>query len=205
MDIATKNFLLIGLILLISSNSVSAQDRLFEFNLRGTLITSPSSYYNSSKSVYTGLGYSAEAQYFLKPRVAVGIYFSRSLGSVSNSDLIKDELYQSGGYEFLLYGLSGKITSHRNRPFQVYGTVRLMVMEGVYDYQNELGFSVGESGLTAGIGGGIILRITRSIGFNIVEINYNRYLSGFEFTQSEFSTSAFQVNSGIVYNFKERK
>lgn len=187
------------------SFSTEAQDRLVELSVRGTWLSSPSIF--SLDDYYTNLGYSIEALYFLKQKVAVGLYFSSSIDAadIGESYFFENEKELSGGFEFLQYGLVGKLSTNRSRLFQFYGALRLFYSEAVYDFENDFGFSIGEKGLAAGLGGGIILKISRSVGFNIVEVNYNKYLSSFEFTKSYYGSSSLQVRSGIVINLMERK
>lgn len=188
------------------AHAVAAQDQQIELGLKGTLLSSDLSYTESNS--YIGVGYSIDAHYYFNRKLAAGLFYSRSILSqeVSGGYLSAPQSYDGnyGAYDFLQYGISGKITTSRERFLQIYAVAKVFKMESVYDFKDELGFSLSDKGIAGAAGFGIVLRFSRSVGFNLFEANYNHYLSGFEVTKSNFTPSSFQVRSGLIINFLDK-
>ncbi len=188
------------------ATSLSAQEQQIELGFKGTILSSDLVYTESNS--YLGLGYSIDAHYFFNRKLGAGLFYSRSMYSeeVSESYLSNPQSYDGnyGAYDFLQYGISGKITTSRERFFQIYAVAKMFKMESVYDFDEELGFKLSDKGMGGAAGFGVVLRFSRNVGFNLFEFNYNHYLSGFEETKSNFSPSAFQVRSGLIINFLDR-
>lgn len=189
------------------ATSLFAQDQQIELGLKGTLLSSDLVYTESNS--YIGVGYSIDAHYYFNRKLAAGLFYSKSMLSdeVVGGYLSSSQSYDGnyGTYDFLQYGISGKITTSRERFLQIYAVAKVFKMEAVYDFKDELGFTLSDKGMVGGVGFGIVLRFSRNVGFNLFEANYNHYLSGFEVTNSNFSPSAFQVHSGLIINFLDRK
>lgn len=188
-------------------NALFAQDQQIELGLRGTLLSSDLVY--SEANSYIGLGYSIDAHYFFNRKLAAGLFYAKSMYSqeASESYLSSPQTYNGsyGPYQFLQYGLSGKITTSRERFMQIYAVAKVFKMQAVYDFKDELGFALSDKGMGGAAGFGIVLRFSKNVGFNLFDLNYNHYLSGFDVTKSTFSPSTFQVRSGLIINFLDRK
>ena len=184
-----------------------AQDQQVELGIKGTLLSSDLVYTEANS--YIGVGYSMDAHYYFNRKFAAGIFYTRSMFSeeVVGGYLGAPQAYDGnyGTYDFMQYGISGKITTSRERFFQIYATAKVFKMESVYDFKDELGFSLADEGMGAAAGFGIVLRFSRRVGFNLFDLNYNHYLSGFGVTKSTFSPSAFQLRSGLIINFLDRR
>ncbi len=184
-----------------------SQDQQIELGIKATVLSSDLTYAESSS--YRGLGYSIDANYFFNRKLAAGVFYSRSAYSnqASESYLSKPGTYDAnfGSYQFLQYGLSGKITTSRERFMQIYAIARLYKMESVYDFNEDLGFVAKDKGMCGAVGFGIVFRFSRRVGFNLFEASYNAFLTDFELTKSNFTPSAFQIRSGLVINFLDRK
>ena len=195
----------IGLIL--ASVIGHAQDQQVELGIKGTLVSSSRVYEEGAS--YSGIGYLVEANYFFNRKLAAGVFYSQSAFSdeASESYLGNPSNYGGNGgkYQFLQYGVSGKITTSRERFFQIYATARLFKMQSVYDFKEELNFTVSDKGMAGAAGFGIVLRFSRSVGLNLFDVSYNHYLTNFDLTKSKFSPSAFQIRSGLIINFLDRK
>jgi hypothetical protein len=200
-----KTFIVIISMLL--ATSLFAQDQQIELGLKGTLLSSDLVYTESNS--YIGVGYSIDAHYYFNRKLAAGLFYTRSILSqeVSGGYLSAPQSYDGsyGAYDFLQYGVSGKITTSRERFFQIYAVAKVFKMQAVYDFKDELGFTLSDKGMGGAAGFGIVLRFSRSVGFNLFEANYNHYLSGFEVTKSNFTPSAFQVRSGLIINFLDKR
>ncbi len=186
----------------------NAQDRLIEIKAGGSVPISTAIIESDYGSGYAGVGYAIEGHYYIKPKIAIGVFYSRSLDGFDLGEVYisKESSAEVGGsYKFLSYGISGKVSTNRSRFFQAYAIARFYQVQNVYDFEDELGFTIGDKGLTGGIGLGIVLKISRTFAFNLFEVNYNNYLSGLEFTKETFSPAEFEIKSGFVFNFKERK
>jgi Outer membrane protein beta-barrel domain len=206
-----NRFILIVFVL-IGGFNLQAQDKLVELSVRGTGLISTSTF--TSDNYYDGFGYSVEVLYYFKPKLSLGIHYSSSLNYADGSPIGYSSIlnsssnqytYLDGSFGFQQYGFSVKYTTNRARFFQAYLTARLVWQENVYNFQSDFGFSVGDEGMGAGIGGGVILRISPTFGFNLIEVNYNKYFSGFEFTEANFESADIQVKSGLVFNIRQRK
>lgn len=184
-----------------------AQDQQIELGIKGSLLSSDLVYTEANS--YIGVGYSMEAHYYFNRKLAAGIFYSKSMFSeeVVGSYLSAPQAYDGnyGTYDFMQYGISGKITTSRERFFQIYAVAKVFKMESVYDFKDELGFSLADEGMGAAAGFGIVLRFSRRVGFNLFDLNYNYYSSGFDVTKSNFSPSAFQLRSGLIINFLDRR
>lgn len=193
-------------VLMLLTHSLFAQEQQIELGFKGTVLSSDLVYTESNS--YLGLGYSIDAHYFFNRKLAAGLFYSKSMYSeeVSESYLSNPQSYDGnyGAYDFLQYGISGKVTTSRERFFQIYAVAKVFKMEAVYDFNDELGFALSDEGMGGAAGFGVVLRFSRNVGFNLFEFNYNHYLSGFEETKSNFSPSAFQVRSGLIINFLDR-
>ncbi|MBL7871963.1 MAG: hypothetical protein JNM78_10155 [Cyclobacteriaceae bacterium] len=202
-----KSKILATSIMMLLATKLFSQDQQIELALKGTIISSDLVYteYNS----YLGVGYSVDAHYFFNRKLAAGLFYTKSIFSeeISGGYLSSPQAYDGnyGAYDFLQYGLSGKITTSRERFFQIYATVKFFKMEAVYDFKDELGFSLADKGMGGAAGFGVVLRFSENVGFNLFDLNYNHYLTGFEVTKSNFSPSVFQVRSGLIINFLDRK
>jgi hypothetical protein len=189
------------------ANALRAQDQQIEVGLKGTLLSSDLIY--SESNSYIAVGYSIEGHYYFNRKLAAGLFYTRAMFSeeVVGGYLASPQGYDGnyGGYDFLQYGISGKITTSRERFFQIYAIAKLFKMESVYDFKEELGFSLSDKGMGGAAGFGVVLRFSRNVGFNLFELNYNHYLSGFEVTKSNFSPSVIQVRSGLIINFLDKR
>jgi hypothetical protein len=186
----------------------NAQDRLIEIKAGGSVPISTAIIESGFDSGYAGIGYAIEGHYYIKPKIAIGVFYSRSADSFDSGEVYISDQNNSemgGTYKFLSYGVSGKVSTNRSRFFQAYAIARFYQVQNVYDFEDELGFTIGDKGLAGGIGLGIVLKISRTFAFNLFEVNYNNYLSGMEFTKETFSPAEFEIKSGFVFNFKERK
>lgn len=193
--------------LILISIACYSQDQQIELGIKATGVSSSLRYEEGSS--YLGLGYSVEANYFFNRKLAAGIFYSRSAYSeeASESYLGTPPSYYGnwGKYQFLQYGLSGKITTSRERFMQIYAIARLYKMQAVYDFNENLGFVAKDKGMCGAVGFGIVFRFSRTVGFNLFEASYNAFLTDFELTKSNFAPSAFQMRSGLVINFLDRK
>jgi hypothetical protein len=189
------------------ATALFAQDQQIEVGLRGTLLSSDLVYTEANS--YLGIGYSLDAHYYFNRKLAAGIFYTKSMLSeeVSGGYLSAPQTYNGnyGTYDFMQYGVSGKITTSRERFLQIYAVAKVFKMESVYDFNDELGFLAADKGMGAGAGFGIVFRFSRTVGFNLFDVNYNHLLSGFELTKSTFSASGFQLRSGLLINFLDRK
>lgn len=205
--IMVKIKIIAAVVSMMLANTLFAQDQQIELAFKGTLLSSDLVY--SEHNSYLGVGYSIDANYFFNRKLAAGVFYTKSIFSeeVVGGYLASPQAYDGnyGAYDFLQYGISGKITTSRERFFQIYATAKLFKMEAVYDFKEELGFSLSDKGMGGAAGFGIVLRFSRSVGFNLFDINYNHYLSGFEVTKSNFSPSTIQVRSGLIINFLDRR
>lgn len=203
----TKIKIFAALVSMLLATTLFAQDQQIELNLRGTLISSDLVYTEANS--YLGVGYSIDANYFFNRKLAAGLFYSKSVYSqeASESYLSSSQTYNGnyGLFQFLQYGLSGKITTSRERFMQIYAVAKVFKMQAVYDFKDELGFALSDKGMGGAAGFGIVLRFSKNVGFNLFDINYNHYLSGFDLTQSTFSPSAFQVRSGLIINFLDKR
>jgi hypothetical protein len=189
------------------ATTLVAQDQQIELGIKGTLLSSDLVY--SESNSYIGVGYSIDAHYYFNRKLAAGLFYTKSMFSdeVVGSYLSDPQSYDGnyGTYDFLHYGISGKITTSRERFLQIYAIAKLFKMEAVYDFNDELGFTLADKGMVGAAGFGIVMRFSRRVGFNLFELNYNHYLSGFEVTKSDFGPAAIQVHSGLIINFLDRK
>jgi len=201
-----KRIIIATCFMLLSINGFT-QDQQIELGIKATVVSSSPAYEEGSS--YLGIGYLVEANYYFNRKLSAGVFYSRSVFSDIASESYVGTGYTYDGswgkYQFLQYGVSGKITTSRERFFQIYATARVFKMENIYDFTEELDFVAADKGIGGAAGFGIVLRFSRSIGFNLFDVSYNHYLTNFDLTKSKFSPSAFQIRSGLIINFLDRK
>ncbi len=187
----------------------SAQDKRLELNLRGLILTELGTTDDSGfiTEKYTIMGISGELHWLATSNFSVGGFYSRSLFG----DAYIDGDYRQGitGFyplpESLSYGLSMQLTTNRMRFLRGYFVARTLYQELTYDFTEDLNFTLAESGFVIGAGGGIVVKLSRSVGINLIEVSYNKYLSGFEYTTTTFKPGAFQFQSGFVFRMLNKK
>ncbi len=192
----------------ICSGRANAQDRLIELKLGGAAISTEIYNYDG---FYYGSGYDVEVHYYIKSKLAVGAFYTRSFNFLEEElsgafiEVIGNNYSLTGNTSTLQYGLSARYSSRREKRFSVYGTVCFYRLQNVYDFEEEVGFKIGDEGFAAGIGGGLGLKISRTIGWHMLEITYNHYVAGMDFTKEYFGLGEVHIKSGLVFNIMERK
>lgn len=189
-------------ILLLSENTF-AQDKKVEIGFRAISL----GIINKSNDSYSAFGYSLQANYFIKPRISAGVFLSRSPQYVeaASDTYLQDDLglkYTDGSFRFNRIGLSVQATTNRRKFLRANVTARIAYIENLHEYTE---ISVGDKGLTFGLGLGLTLKISKSISFNLLEIGYDQILSGSDFTRKHYASGAIQAQSGITFGFLTRK
>ena len=191
-----------------------AQDRLVEVKLNVAGFSSLTGF-TESYTYSAAAAYLIEGHYYIKPNLAVGAFYERTpnisigegegLGDFGFSESGEESNTSYGNLNYLQYGVSGKLSTSRKRLFQAYLIAKLYYLERRYSDIDGLDFTIGDSGMAAGIGGGLVLKISRAFGINLFEVGYNHYLSGMNFTKDTFGTGEVHLSAGFVFNFVERK
>jgi hypothetical protein len=185
------------------------QDFQLEVNVRANsslLLDNPPEYDLRDYTRYP-IGVSVEALYFVKDFIGVGLYYSRSV--VDGECQYYGGTY-FGGYfseesalKFQQYGIAAQLTTNRKRRVQGYSVVRVGQYEWLEDFY-ESSFAVGNKGISYGAGLGCMIRISRSVSFNIIEANYTFLPKEFSF-EDRANTAAVGVQSGLSIKFLQKK
>jgi len=184
----------------VSVSTLDAQDRLFELSVRGSGLANVKQHDKG----YSGIGINTEFLYFIKPKIGVGIFYSRSLDTFGNSYFNEDV---DGNFEFQMYGVAAQATTNRSRHVRVYATLRFFKAALVHHYPT-YNFSIGESGFGYSGGIGLTFRFSDTFGFNLFEVNYVGLSNNFEYTKTlnnGKSPAGFQIQSGLVFKIRKRK
>jgi hypothetical protein len=203
--IMNKSFLVIAL-LCMSFSTVNAQDRLFEFSARGAMLSSAEVV---GAIGYAGLGLNGELMYFIKPKLAAGIFYAQTPSKMGFSSIEYEGGTSSiyGDFEYAMYGLAVQATTNRARFFRIYATARFFKVEMVHHYP-EYTLSIAESGYAYSGGFGVTLKFSETVGFNLFEISYVGLPKSFTFAKefnSQFGYAGALLQSGLVLKIRKRK
>ena len=200
-----NTFFWIVILLCVSFTPLHAQDRLFELSVRASSLSS-TGYYGGDNG-YIGAGINTELLYFIKPKIGMGIFYTHTLTALSDSNFESGNAGLAGDFESQMYGLAVQATTDRARLFRVYGTVRLFKVELVHHYK-DLNFSIGESGYGYSAGLGVTLKISNTLGFNLLEVNYVGLPGNSTYTKQfdeKSNNSGIQIQSGFLFKIRKRK
>jgi hypothetical protein len=191
---------------LVAALAVHAQDYRIDLNIRGNtmVLLEDGDEVNSREFRQFPVGASAEALFFPKDFVGIGVFYLRSVMSG------KFEYYQGGDYtaaypttdyDYAMYGLSLQLGTNRKRGFRVYAVGRAGKFEFVEDAH---GFSIADSEFAYSGGLGIMVKLSRRMSFNVFEANYSFLPKEFSVGNDEEIASIY-VQSGVSIKLLPRK
>lgn len=192
-------FLLIFLFSFFVLVSAQAQRHHLELNIRANTLwlfdEDPDRY---DREWSPSLAISAEALYFPKEFIGIGLFYTRSIVDGINEYREPNMYYtpyavDHGDYSYAHYGIAVQLTSPRDRFLRIYAVGRLGKFELVEDFGT---FSFGNGGFSASGGSGIMLRLSKNVSFNLVEINYLWLPKKFSY-QNDHAVGGLYAQSGI--------
>lgn len=206
-----KNTLLIFLLIGITSipAAVHGQKYLIEFSARGAGIVSPLLPEEEDRThmrEFQAAGYSGEAIFYPVNFAGAGVFCSRDIGALAQIDATESRygLYPSeiyGEASYLMFGLTGKVTTNRQRRFSIYGVGRIFKIEVVDRYE---GFSIAQSGSGYSAGFGVNLKFAPWMAFNIFEASYIGLSKDLSYSKDKSSNGVF-FQSGFTFQFVKKK
>lgn len=181
------------ILLLTSSGEILGQDYRAEVNLLGTI-----SVLGDDQVSSTFFEATVRARYLVKPKIGIGIFYSKSMSGEAHFNLQAKSQYQHYGFEL-------QASSDRTKRFSIYGTAGVLKAEWVIHSidGNFYDFKTAKSGLGYTAGFGLAIKITRAISFNLIDCRGILYSKGFSYTES--SPFGVSVDTGFVFKFIRKR
>lgn len=196
---------MIGTVLLALSVKARAQNYNLELQPKASRLSVFTASREDIRNQYLP-SFSLDVAYFIKPKLGIGIYYSRSLfanGRIestgttnffSDSDALMNFEPISAYHH---YGIDIRVSTDRTSRFSIYGTAGLLKAEQLTNFHQ---FKVGRSGVGYSIGVGLVVKISRTICFNLFDARAIAYSKKFGFDR-EGSSYAFKVEAGPIFKF----
>jgi hypothetical protein len=191
------------------ATGASAQDYRFEVSARGTIVAAPffaSEDERNRVRYFDAPGYSGEIIFYPTRALGVGVFCSRELAMADDTEMTTS-VYSTdlGGIDrypsYLMMGISGKLTSPRQRTFSVYLVARAFKMDVVDHYD---GFSLGKSAPGYAVGVGLNIKLARWLAFNLFDASYMTLTKELSYTEDQTLTGIF-VQSGLTFQLLKKK
>ncbi|HZY78089.1 MAG TPA: hypothetical protein VFE50_01105 [Cyclobacteriaceae bacterium] len=184
-------FILVGI-------ALYAQDYRMELRLRGGYLQVANWIENKNEHGYSQYTSAiGEVYYFVKPKIGIGVNYTRAFsGYTDNFTGIPH-----GTCSYQHYGLNAMVSTDRTRRFGIYGVAGVTMAEQNIVFPH---FTVASKGTGLSLGFGTVLKISRSISFNIFEVKGLLYKGSFVFG-SGGSSYGIQVESGLIIKMMREK
>jgi len=189
---------ILSILFILGGITLSAQDYRVELRLRGGFTqvlnwVENRNAHGSSQYIHAV----AEAYYFVLPKVGIGLNYSRGFnGFTDGFSGIPD-----GSASYQHYGLNAMISSDRSRRFGIYGVAGFYMAQQNIEFPH---FVVGSKGTGMALGFGTVLKISRSISFNIFEVKGLLYKGSFTYG-SGGSSYGVQAETGFIFKIIREK
>jgi opacity protein-like surface antigen len=182
------------ILLLTLSGEILGQDYKTEVNLLGTI-----SALGDGQSGGSFFEATVRARYLIKPKIGIGIFYSRSMSGTVN---FNEYYYLRAEPKYQHYGVEAQASSDRTKRFSIYGAVGLLKAEWVHHYSdgNFYDFKSAKSGLGYTAGFGIAIKITRALSFNLIDCRGILYNKNFSYTEGSVPFGL-SVDTGFIYKF----
>jgi hypothetical protein len=149
--------------------------------------------------------YSAEMNFHVGQRIALGAFISRSFGGKVSSEINNPHIdFGDTDAAFQLYGVQLRFSAGRKPGFRPYAMLSFYKSEMYFDYNT---YRLGNSTTGLGLSIGSMIRLNDKFYLNIPEISIRTFNDPFFFSdeQSALAGGMIEFRAGVTYNFTKRK
>ena len=154
--------------------------------------------FTSDLDDYIAIDYRLELNVHINQFLAIGGFYTRSVwGEIWGGDAIDDDFEM----DHLLLGMRLQVSTGRIGKFRPYGFLTFTKFETVEKVSQSLNFSGKWTGVT--FGGGLMLRLSNKMYFNLIEIEYLPVGGEFFFVENDKNLIAARL--GVNYTFGKKR
>ncbi len=152
-------------------------------------------------ATFLGIPADVELYYFLRPKLGVGVFYTSSLMDIGEFSTTATVFSRENRAYYQHYGLAFMYSTKREAWIRFNASAGILTAEQLVDFVT---YKVGKSALGYMAGVGLVLKITRSINFNVFNVKVIYYPSDFNYFEGSIA-GAVMGDSGFIFKFFRKK